>query len=219
MTQRLLPLCLILLSAPLFAAPPAAVQRFADGLETLDGRFEQRAFDANGQLREQSEGRVALAAPRQFRWDYEDPYPQTIVADGTRVWVYDPELEQASVRMQAHEEQSSPLAALIDPAELERQFEVTEEGERDGLTWVRLVPRKTEDAQITEARLAFAEGELRAMYLLDSLQQRSELRFSGWKRNTGLDAKLFRFIPPEGVDVVGDPGTDAEVMPLGDPAG
>lgn len=218
MSSRLLLVLTLALSAPLHAAPPAVIERFGQGLETLEGRFEQRALDADGGLRERSEGRVALAVPRQFRWDYESPFPQTIIADGTRLWIYDPELEQVSVRKQAHEEQSSPLAALIDPTELERQFEVSDEGERDGLHWVRLVPRNTEDAQIAEARLGFAQGELRAMHLLDSLQQRSELMFADWKRNAGLEAGLFRFVPPAGVDVVGDPGSDAEVIPLGEPA-
>jgi outer membrane lipoprotein carrier protein len=123
--------------------------------------------------------------------------------------VYDPELEQVSVRPQAGEQQSSPLAALTDPEELERQFEVTDEGERDGLAWVRLKPRRAEDAQIVEARLGFDGQALREMWLLDSLQQRSVLRFSDWQRNGALDASLFRFVPPEGVDVVGDVGEEA----------
>ncbi len=216
MSKRLLVALYLLLSAPLSAAAPAVVQQFALELKTLEGRFEQRSLDADGALRERSEGRVALSAPRQFRWDYESPFPQTIIADGTRLWIYDPELEQVSVRMQAHEEQSSPLAALIDPSELERQFQVSEQGERGGLVWVRLVPRRSDDAQIVQAELGFADGELRAMHLIDSLQQRSELSFSSWKRNAGLDATLFRFVPPAGVDVVGDPGLDAEVIPLDD---
>ena len=206
-------LCCLLIAPPLMAAPPAVVERFADGLESLQGRFEQQAFDANGELRERSSGKVALAAPGRFRWDYEDPYPQTIVADGTRIWVYDPELEQVSVRAQAGEQQSSPLAALTDPAELQRQFEISEEGERDGLAWVRLVPRKAEDAQIVEARLGFEGAALREMRLLDSLQQRSVLRFSDWVRNGALEASLFHFVPPVGVDVVGDVGEEpAEVF-------
>lgn len=201
------------------ATPPPALLAFTRGLETLDGRFEQQAYDADGRLRETSEGRVALAAPRQFRWDYESPFPQTIIADGTRLWIYDPELEQVSVRMQAQEEQSSPLAALIDPEVLNQQFEVTQLPGSDGLEWLQLRPRKTEDAPISEARIGLADGQLRRMELIDSLQQRSVLSFSSWQRNTPLPADLFRFVPPDGVDVVGDPGTDAEVMPLLDPPG
>lgn len=208
------------LAAPLaLAAPPEALLAFTRDLQTLEGRFEQQAFDANGRVRERSEGAVAMAAPRQFRWDYVLPYPQAIIADGTRLWVYDPELEQVSVRLQAQEEQSNPLAALIDPAILEAQFEVERLPDADGLVWLKLVPRKLDDAPISEARIGLAQGELRRMQLVDSLQQRSEFSFSGWQRNGPLPAERFRFVPPPGVDVVGDPGSDAEVIPLDDPQG
>lgn len=217
MSSRPLLVFLLLIATPLCAAPPDAVLRFAEELKNLQGRFEQQAFAAGGELREQASGRVALAAPGRFRWDYEDPYPQTIIADGVRIWVYDPELEQVSVRGQA-DEQGNPLAALTDPAELERQFELLDEGEQDGLVWVRLTPRRAEEAQIIEARLGFDGAALREMHLLDALQQRSVLRFVDWQRNIDLDPALFRFVIPEGVDVVGDPdgvgdpGQQAEVF-------
>jgi outer membrane lipoprotein carrier protein len=198
------------------AAPPAVVEAFARDLRTLQGQFEQQAFDADGNLRERSQGQVALAAPRQFRWDYASPFPQTIIADGTRLWVYDPDLEQVTVRPQAHEEQSSPLAALIDPAELERQFEVADEGEQDGLHWIALTPRKQDDAGIAGARLGFAAGALVQMELSDALQQRSVIRFRDWQRNGAIPPAHFRFVPPPGVDVVGDQGEDAEVFAVPD---
>ncbi|HRP73828.1 MAG TPA: outer membrane lipoprotein chaperone LolA, partial [Luteimonas sp.] len=88
---------------------------FTKGLKGLDGQFTQTVFDDNGRVRESSNGRVALSAPRLFRWEYVKPYPQLIVADGDTVWVYDPDLEQVSRRPQGTAEQDSPLAALIDP--------------------------------------------------------------------------------------------------------
>src|SRR5690606_27744491 len=84
---------------------------------------------------------VALSAPRMFRWEYEQPFPQLIVADGNDVWVYDPDLEQVTVRPQGREEQQSPLAVLIDPEQLERQFLVASAGSEGGLEWVELTPR------------------------------------------------------------------------------
>lgn len=217
MARRLIAFATLLGTATaVLAAPPPVVQAFAKDLKTLQGKFEQQAFDADGNLRERSVGQVALATPRQFRWDYESPFPQTIVADGTRLWVYDPDLEQVTVRPQAHEEQSSPLAALIDPGELERQFVVTDEGEREGLHWVRLEPRKADDAGIAGARLGFAADALMQMEIEDSLQQRSVIRFQDWQRNGALDAKRFRFVPPPGVDVVGEQGDDAEVFAVPD---
>lgn len=202
-----------------FAAPAAfgqesraAFDRFSQDLQGLDGRFEQRVFDANGHLSESSEGQVALRTPRQFRWEYQQPFPQLIVADGDHVWIYDPDLEQVNVRLQSHEEQSSPLAALIDRDELDRQFEVSEGGERDGYRWLLLDPRG-EQAEFSQARLAFSEGgELARMELDDSLGQRTEVDFSGWERNPSFAADHFRFEPPAGVDVVGEMAEAAETF-------
>jgi outer membrane lipoprotein carrier protein len=215
----------ISLAAVLLMALPAlslasgreAIQRFSAGLQTLDGRFTQQVFDAQGEARDRSEGRISLKAPRQFRWEYQQPFPQLIVADGDHLWIYDPDLEQVTVRVQSYEEQSSPLAALIDPGELDRQFVVTDGGQGNGLNWVVLKARKPEDSAVQSAKLGFDAQGLKQMVFEDQLGQRTEVTFSGWKRNGGLPAALFQFQPPAGVDVVGDTRDSAEVRPLQEP--
>lgn len=192
----------------------AAFDRFSKDLRGLDGSFEQRVYDANGHLSEHSTGTIALRTPRQFRWEYLDPFPQLIVADGNHVWIYDPDLEQVNVRIQSHEEQSSPLAVLIDPDELERQFTVARGGDEDGLDWMVLTPRG-EDAQFDQARLAFdGAGALARMELDDSLGQKTRVTFSGWERNPDFATDHFSFEPPAGVDVVGAMAEAAEVTPI-----
>ena len=206
-----------LMLAPALAAASAgreAITRFSTDLRSLDGRFAQQVFDANGTATDRSEGRISLKAPRQFRWEYQQPYPQLIVADGDHLWLYDPDLEQVTVRVQSYEEQSSPLAALIDPGELDRQFVVSEGGRSEGLTWVDLKARKPEDSTVQAAKLGFSADGLASMVFEDQLGQRTEVRFSQWKRNGALPADLFRFTPPEGVDVVGETRDSAEVRPL-----
>jgi outer membrane lipoprotein carrier protein len=206
-----------LMFAPALAAASAgreAITRFSTDLRSLDGRFAQQVFDANGTATDRSEGRISLKAPRQFRWEYQQPYPQLIVADGDHLWLYDPDLEQVTVRVQSYEEQSSPLAALIDPGELDRQFVVSEGGRSEGLTWVDLKARKPDDSAVQAAKLGFSADGLATMVFEDQLGQRTEVRFSQWKRNGALPADLFRFIPPEGVDVVGETRDSAEVRPL-----
>lgn len=206
-----------LMLAPALAAASAgreAITRFSTDLRSLDGRFAQQVFDANGTATDRSEGRISLKAPRQFRWEYQQPYPQLIVADGDHLWLYDPDLEQVTVRVQSYEEQSSPLAALIDPGELDRQFVVSEGGQANGLTWVDLKARKPEDSAVQAAKLGFSADGLASMVFEDQLGQRTEVRFSQWKRNGALPADLFRFTPPEGVDVVGETRDSAEVRPL-----
>ena len=178
---------------------------FTRGLKGLDGQFTQQVFDDNGRVRESSSGRVALAAPRLFRWEYQKPYPQLIVADGTTVWVYDPDLEQVTRRPQGSAEQDSPLAALIDPGRLDRDFLVEDGGSADGLQWLVLRPRQDADeAAFQSARLGLDGSGLVRMEIVDALGQRTQIRFSGWKRNPSFPSTTFRYSPPAGVDVVGE---------------
>ena len=197
------------LGAALFAGTALAGARdtlddFTRGLKGLDGRFTQQVFDANGKRKEASSGRVALSAPRLFRWEYVKPYPQLIVADGKKVWVYDPDLEQVTVRAQGIEEQDSPLAALIDPSRLDRDYTVEEGDRADGLEWLVLTPKQAGDASFQRARLGFDAAGLARMQVVDALGQRTEIAFSGWKKNPAFDKGTFTYTPPEGVDVVGE---------------
>lgn len=187
---------------------------FTKDLKGLDGRFEQRVFDPNGRPAETSSGSVKLFAPRQFRWEYQKPAPQLIVADGNQIWIHDPELEQVTVRNQSAEEQGSPLAVLIDPTELDRQYRVSEGGNANGLEWLVLAPKNPDQAPFQKARLGFGATGLVRMELQDALGQRTVIGFGGWKRNPRFAAGTFKFTPPPGTDVVGDVLTGAEVTPL-----
>lgn len=201
------------------AAQAGARQRmsaFTGGLKGLDGRFEQRVYDSGGRESALSSGTVKLSAPRQFRWEYLKPSPQLIVADGDQVWIYDPDLEQVTVRSQSAEEQDSPLAVLIDPSELERQYRVSEGGSAGGLEWLVLVPRKRDDAPFQQARLGFGAAGLVRMEMQDALGQRTVIGFGPWQRNPRFAAATFRFTPPRGTDVVGTPLRPAQVTPLRD---
>src|SRR5690606_10229289 len=164
---------------------------------------------------EMATGTVALRKPRQFRWEVLQPYPQLIVADGDHVWIHDPDLEQVTVRKQSLEEQGSPLAVLVDPTELERQFTVSEAGEAAGLAWLELLPRQPEDAPFERARLGFNGRGLAVMEMFDGLGQRTEVRFGDWQRDPVFAPGSFAFTPPEGTEVVGEQIRAAEVIPLG----
>jgi outer membrane lipoprotein carrier protein len=190
------------------------MQAFTRGLKGLEGRFEQRVYDANGHQTEHSTGTVELAAPRQFRWETLKPYPQLIVADGNHIWIHDPDLDQVTVRNQSFEEQNSPLTVLIDPTELERQFVVKEAGTSAGVEWLQLLPRKAEGAPFEKARLGFGAAGLVTMELFDPLGQRTVMNFTGWARNPRFAAGRFHFVPPKGADVVGEVAPGAEVTPL-----
>ncbi|RPE81647.1 outer membrane lipoprotein chaperone LolA [Vulcaniibacterium tengchongense] len=179
---------------------------FTRGLKGLDGRFTQQVYDARGKLKESSSGQVALSAPRLFRWEYQKPYPQLIVADGHKVWIYDPDLQQVTVRPQGVEEQNSPLVALVDPGKLDAQFVVRETGSEQGLEWLTLEPKANVEANFRSARLGFGDGGLARMSIVDNLGQRTEIDFGAWRRNPDFAKGTFSYTPPAGVDVIGGEG-------------
>ncbi len=194
-----------LLAGTAFAGARAELDNFTRGLKGLDGQFSQQVFDPTGKVKETTSGRVALSAPRQFRWEYTKPYHQLIVADGKKVWIYDPDLQQATVRPQGEEERNSPLSALIDPSRLAQQFDISEEAApRDGLQWLSLTPKVGADATFQIAALGFGPNGLARMEVTDAIGQRTAIRFEGWKRNPAFAADTFRFTPAKGVDVVGE---------------
>lgn len=179
-----------------------ALERFTRGLQGLDGQFTQQVFDAKGRQKETNSGRVAMAAPNRLRWEYIKPYPQLVLADGKTVWVYEPDLNQVSKRAQDIEQASSPLALLLTPARLERDFVVREAGNSDGVDWLEITPRRA-DAAFKSARLGFAQGQLARLDYTDALDQRTVIAFSGWTRNPAFAPDTFTFVPPKGVDVIG----------------
>ena len=195
---------LMLVAGTASAGARDQLNAFTSGLKTLDGRFSQQVFDARGKLKETSSGRVALSAPKLFRWEYAKPYPQQIVADGTTVWIYEPDLQQVTKRPQGAEERSSPLTVLTDPKRLDAQFTVADGGTANGLQWLSLTPKGDGgNAGFRTAKLGFGPQGLSRMQVVDQLGQRTDISFSGWKRNAPLPAATFRFAVPKGVDVIG----------------
>lgn len=215
--RRIAALAALVLSAHGVAAETARsrMEAFSKGLHAVSGSFSQSVTDANGHRGDASRGTLALEAPRQFRWETTAPYQQTIVADGAKVWVYEPDLEQVSVRNQSAAEAHSPLTVLTDLSQLDRQFEASEGGEHDGLSWLRLTS-KAKEADFEYAELGFDAASLQRMRFKDQLGNVTEIRFTDWKRNPSLPAGMFAFTPPKGVDVVGDVKPDAEVFPVRD---
>ena len=206
---RVAALTAALLASSAFATTASAGARdglnnFTQGLKGLNGQFTQQVFDVNGKLKETSSGKVALSVPRLFRWEYLKPYPQLIVADGAKVWIHDPDLAQVTVRPQGVEEQSNPLAALINPGKLDAMFVVKETGKAAGLDWLTLAPKNADESSFRSARLGFAKARLVRMEVVDALGQRTEISFSNWQRNPAFAAGTFKYTPPKGVDVIGN---------------
>ena len=194
---------LALASGGASAQARAQLDTFTQGLKTLEGGFTQTVYDQKGRVKESSSGKVSMSAPNLFRWQYVKPYQQLIVADGKTVWIYEPDLQQVSKRPQGVEEQSSPLAALVDRSKLDSQFNVAESRQGSGLEWLTLTPKSKAGASFDNARLGFGQRGLAKIVITDGLGQRTEMNFGTWKRNGRVPASSFRFSPPKGVDVIG----------------
>ncbi len=190
---------------PLLAHAGAIDQlhQFLNGTRTLKAEFSQIVINKSGRKPQQSSGTVAIARPGKLRWDIQKPYPQLVVGDGEKIWIYDPELKQVTVRKAGQAISSSPAALLAGSNELEKDFVLEEAGEAEGMNWVEATPRAG-DSGFEKIRLGFAGKDLKAMELHDSFGQRTLIRFSGLERNTALPAATFRFTPPAGVDVLGE---------------
>jgi outer membrane lipoprotein carrier protein len=192
------------------AAEPAAtqagrqrVEKFLLGLQGLQAQFKQVLTDRNGEIVEESSGTLAIRRPDRFRWDYREPYQQTIVADGERIWLYDSDLEQVTVRKLDDTLSATPAMLLSGAGNLEDNFNVTGVEQQGPVTWVRMEPKRN-DTDFKWVRLGFDADTLKSMQLADKLGQTTSLEFSKLERNPPLDPARFTFNVPPGADVIGD---------------
>ncbi len=181
------------------------VDRIIGAMHSLRSQFEQTLAGAHGEVLERASGTLYLAKPNRFRWDYATGVHQLIVSDGERVWLYDQELEQVTVRTFGQSLSATPAGLLAGTGQVSESFRVADLGRYDGLDWVRLQP-KTTDTDFREIRLGLAGDQLVRMTLKDKLGQSTDLSFTSVESNPPLDATLFQFTPPPGVDVIGKPG-------------
>lgn len=189
------------------AQDDAAVQRLRDfvaGVGSGRARFEQTVTTADGAGRKASSGRFEFQRPGRFRFDYERPYPQLVVSDGTRVWLHDPDLQQASVRRVDDALGASP-AALLAGGSLERDFVLAPDPPRAGrdeqLAWVRATPR-ADDTGFAWIAVGLRAAVPERIEILDRFGQRTMLRLLDFEAGAAVAADRFAFTPPPGTDVV-----------------
>ena len=196
------------LAGAVLAFAAAAAQ--ADAVDTLRGfvrdvktgqaAFTQTVTSPDGAKKKSSSGSFEFERPNRFRFAYTKPFEQLIVADGQKVWIHDPDLNQVSSRKLGDAIGSTP-AALLTGGSLEKDFELVAEPSKDGLDWVAATP-KAKEGSFQSLRVGFRGKELAAIEITDSFGQRSSLQFSRWSANPVLAAETFRFVAPRGADVI-----------------
>ncbi len=181
----------------------AQLEQFSDGLESLHARFEQKVISSNGSVEDGSSGEVWLSRPGLFRWQYGGDFPELVVADGSKIWIYDEMLEQVTVKDQSRATVNSPLTLLTDPGQLDEQFEVRELGEDEEVYLLELRARSV-DTEFDRILLGLRDDTLLLMVMEDAFGLRTEVRFNQIRRNPDLGPELFTFQPPDSADVIGD---------------
>jgi outer membrane lipoprotein carrier protein len=186
------------------------LREFLSHTSSARGDFSQAVNKGPGSRGSQaSSGSFEFARPGRFRWVYAKPYEQTIVSDGDKLYVYDPDLNQVTVKRLKGAIPASPASILFGSNDFEHDFQVKNDGDRDGVAWILATPR-SQDSTFERIRIGFRDGLPVAMDLADSFGQTTELRFTGLQRNPGIDPARFQFEPPKGADVLQD--QDAPAM-------
>jgi outer membrane lipoprotein carrier protein len=193
------------------AGPIESLENFIKTAKTGRAEFTQvvtgPARQGQAARTKTSSGTFEFERPNRFRFVYQKPFQQTIVADGQTLWLHDVDLNQVTQRKQAKVLGTTPaalVAAAPDLETLKRDFELQPLPDKDGMQWLQATPRGKE-GQLASMKVGFRGDQLAALDVLDSFGQRSLLTFTGMQLNTGISADAFRFTPPKGVDVVQAP--------------
>lgn len=192
---------LFLLSPAVQASAPTSLERFFNDVHTYTAHFQQVVLDEGLNILQESSGTLSIERPGKFRWDYDTPYQQQIVGDGKKVWIYDVELQQVTVRRMTAALGSTPALLLAGKAGLKRHFAVTDLGHQGKLDWVKMVP-KIRDGGFEDIRIGFENGVIRSLELVDGFGQTTRITLSDASENKKIDPKRFSFVPPKGVDVI-----------------
>ena len=198
-------LALLVLIAPTVAISSVSLDRLSKFFEqdnTYFAEFYQVILDEGLFLVEESVGLLWLSRPNRFRWEYSEPFAQTIVSDGTNIWEYDVELEQATVRKFTDVVDRSAAQILAGTNDLEENYIVEDLDIQGQLAWVSIQPKTEESAQFQSMRLGFDERSLRSVEILDTLGNTTRLQLLDVVQGSEFDEATFQIVIPQGVDLI-----------------
>ncbi|AZN35990.1 outer membrane lipoprotein chaperone LolA [Iodobacter ciconiae] len=176
------------------------LKNYLTNTQSLQASFRQTVTSQQGKV-QQSSGTLAIQRPGLFRWIYQKPFEQLIIADGKQIWLYDPDLKQATVKDMGKALESSPAALLAGNNQFERNYKLRPLASSEGVDWLEAIPKQA-DQSFETVKLGFSQGQLTQMELHDHFGQTTRIYFSALKINPKLDASQFRFIPPKDADVI-----------------
>ena len=182
--------------------------RFLDETRTLRAEFSQELLDGDGNLVETASGSFSLKRPDRFLWSYSEPFEQQVVADAENLWIHDVELEQVTVSPLEGAIASSPAMLLSGDGQVRDGFEIVETSSDGAINWISLAPTEP-GVDFRSVQVGFDAGELFALVLVDALGQVTSIQFRNMAVNLDIEDEFFRFEPPAGADVIGEPVDNA----------
>lgn len=176
--------------------------QFMHTTQTMQGHFTHRLFNPQGNVIEQSSGTLSLSLPSKFRWDYTEPYEQSIISNGQVLWIYDIDIDQLIIKDIATVADNTPLVIFSSYAEVEKHFFVENIGVIEGANWVEL-SAKDKSSQYHRIRMGFDDDDKPLMMLIfDEFQQVTRIDFMTVNSNIHLEDEIFYIDPPAKVDVI-----------------
>ncbi|CAH9017070.1 outer membrane lipoprotein chaperone LolA [Candidatus Nitrosacidococcus sp. I8] len=185
------------------ADPKRNLESFLTKTQTLVAEFNQTVLNEEEEVIEKSQGVFSLQRPGKFRWDYKEPSTQLIIADGSKIWFYDRELEQVTVKSLNQALGDAPALLLAGNELPENEYQVNALPSEDNLAWIEIIPQNQESA-FKRLLLGFQRKNLREMKLYDNLNQVTQLYFYNIKIGLSFEDGTFSFTPPEEADVIYD---------------
>ena len=177
-----------------------ALKSFVTDVKSGTAQFSQTVSSPDGKKKKTSSGTFDFQRPNQFRFVYTKPFEQLIVGDGQKVWIFDPDLNQASSRKMDKALGATP-AALLAGTNLERDFTLKALPSEAGVDWVQAMPKQS-DGGLQSLKIGFHGPELAAIDVVDGFGQRSLLQFTSVNTNVPIAADRFRFVLPSGADLI-----------------
>lgn len=192
----------VLMPLQSFASDAAELSVLLNQMKTMSAAFTQTIYDHSGKNIQKSTGTMALERPGKFRWQVKKPMPQTIIANGNRLWVYDPDLQQVTIRSLTSEAGEAPALLLShENTDLEKDYIISMASTEKPLRWFSLKPKKP-DNMFASVKMGFSGSQLQEMVLEDQLGHGTRVQFAKIKINTTLSSSLFIFKAPAGIDVI-----------------
>ena len=179
----------------------ARLTQLLEKSQTLTARFSQLTLDGSGTQLQETAGQMALQRPGLFNWHTDAPQEQLMVSDGKKVSLWDPDLEQVTIKTLDQRLTQTPALLLSgDVSKISQSFDISAKEAGDVIDFV-LKP-KTRDTLFDSLRLSFRKGVINDMQLIDSVGQRTNILFMSVKANEPIAANMFKFDIPKGADVI-----------------